>query len=158
MWTEQKILELARLIGERLTSSEIGATLGFSRNAVCGKANRLGLRIISDSPYARHNLAKGAYPTTRRPVTLAKSAPRGFVPDITREPSPAGEVVFMDAAPNHCRWFRPEQSGALGLICARDKFPGLSYCKTHALRSVKDNERPLLAARMHTIECSRVAA
>lgn len=157
MWTEEKIAELARLIGEKMTATEIANILGFTRNAICGKANRLGLRFISDSPYARHGLLRGAYPSERKPVTLAKSAPRGFIPDL-REPPPAGEVAFIDFKPGQCRWFQPGHEGAFGLICARETYPEKSYCKAHYLRSISERERPAVAARMHAFECAEVAA
>jgi hypothetical protein len=45
-WTPEREAELKRLIAEgRLSSSQMAAQLGVSRNAVCGKADRLGLTI-----------------------------------------------------------------------------------------------------------------
>lgn len=157
MWTEEKISELGRLIAERKTATEIANLLGFTRNAICGKANRLGLHFISDSPYARHSVPKGVYPSERRAVTLAKSAPRAFIPDL-REPTPAGTVAFIDAEPGHCRWFQPGHRGAFGLICANPTVGEKSYCRTHYLLSIRSDERAAAASRLPTIECVGVAA
>lgn len=42
-WTDEKVKELARLWENGLTTGEIGKQLGVSKNAVVGKAHRLGL-------------------------------------------------------------------------------------------------------------------
>ena len=42
-WTEEKVSELKELWGSGLTTSQIGERLGYSKNAVIGKAHRLGL-------------------------------------------------------------------------------------------------------------------
>ncbi len=42
-WTDEQIDELVRLWNEGLPTSEIGRKLGTTKNAVVGKAHRLGL-------------------------------------------------------------------------------------------------------------------
>ena len=42
-WTDDQVEELKRLWNEGLTTGEIGKALGVSKNAVVGKAHRLGL-------------------------------------------------------------------------------------------------------------------
>ena len=42
-WTEEKVSKLKELWGSGLTTSQIGEQLGYSKNAVIGKAHRLGL-------------------------------------------------------------------------------------------------------------------
>lgn len=42
-WTDEQIDELVRLWNEGLPTSEIGRLLGTTKNAVVGKAHRLGL-------------------------------------------------------------------------------------------------------------------
>ena len=42
-WTPERIEEVTRLWGEGLTTAEIGKIVGVSKNAVVGKAHRLGL-------------------------------------------------------------------------------------------------------------------
>ena len=42
-WTEDQIDQLKELWGEGLSTSEIGRKLGVTKNAVVGKAHRLGL-------------------------------------------------------------------------------------------------------------------
>lgn len=42
-WTDEQVEELKRLWDKGLTTGEIGKALGVSKNAVVGKAHRLGL-------------------------------------------------------------------------------------------------------------------
>lgn len=42
-WTDEQVEELKRLWNEGLTTGDIGKALGVSKNAVVGKAHRLGL-------------------------------------------------------------------------------------------------------------------
>ena len=42
-WTEERLAQLRSLWDEGLSISQIGDALGVSRNAIAGKAHRLGL-------------------------------------------------------------------------------------------------------------------
>jgi GcrA cell cycle regulator len=42
-WTEQRVAELQQLWREGLSTAEIGKRLGITKNAVVGKAHRMGL-------------------------------------------------------------------------------------------------------------------
>ena len=55
-WTDKKILDLKSLWVKGLTTLEIGKRLGISKNAVVGKAHRLGLKG-RPSPIKRHQKA-----------------------------------------------------------------------------------------------------
>ena len=44
VWTDDRITKLKKLWSEGLTTGEIGKRLGVSKNAVVGKAHRLGLK------------------------------------------------------------------------------------------------------------------
>jgi len=71
-WTEDQVLTLQRLWADGLTASQIAAQLGsVTRNAVIGKAHRLGLAgrpspIRSDGPIVRRAKYKG--PTCQWPI------------------------------------------------------------------------------------------
>ena len=43
-WTEERLAKLRSLWDEGLSISQIGDALGVSRNAIAGKAHRMGLR------------------------------------------------------------------------------------------------------------------
>jgi len=75
-WTEQRIEVLRKLWGQGQTASQIAAILGgITRNAVIGKAHRLGLtgrpspikREAGASPQPRRRAAANAAPARRMP-------------------------------------------------------------------------------------------
>ena len=43
VWSEDRLLKLRELWDKKLSISKIGVELGVSRNAIAGKAHRLGL-------------------------------------------------------------------------------------------------------------------
>ena len=43
VWTDERLAELKKLWAEGLSISQIGEALGVSRNAIAGKAHRMGL-------------------------------------------------------------------------------------------------------------------
>ena len=72
-WTEEQIDQLKDLWSEGLSTSEIGRKLGVTKNAVVGKAHRLGLPP-RPSPIKR---ATGSKRPTRSKVMAVKSTTRG---------------------------------------------------------------------------------
>lgn len=75
-WTDEQIDTLRKLWGEGLSTSEIGRQLGVSKNAVVGKAHRLGLPS-RPSPIKRA-VASAPARATRKVVSVPKeSAPKG---------------------------------------------------------------------------------
>ena len=58
VWTEDRLADLTRLLGEGLSITQIGLVIGVSRNAVVGKVHRMGLPkrqspiVKSDKPRA----------------------------------------------------------------------------------------------------------
>jgi GcrA cell cycle regulator len=58
IWTPERIEQLAALWGQGLSTAEIGRRLDISKNAVVGKAHRLGL-TARPSPLKRPPAPKG---------------------------------------------------------------------------------------------------
>jgi GcrA cell cycle regulator len=161
MWTEEKVRLFEELVALELSASQIGEKMGITRNAVIGKAHRMGIRINPNSPQSQ--LTRLGLRKPPKVIRMRPSVPRAakvFIPGavLMREPTPAGAVAFIDAKPGQCRWFQPNQEGARGLICARDTVPGHSYCKTHYLRSLRSDERSGAAVRISVLECTGEAA
>ena len=51
VWTDERIAQLRKLYSEGYTAAAIAVELGFiSRNAVCGKIDRLGLNAVPGVP------------------------------------------------------------------------------------------------------------
>lgn len=108
VWNDERIEELKRLWAEGLTTGEIGKQLGVSKNAVVGKAHRLGL--------------KG------RPSPIKRT---GKAPAKAAEPEPRVHSM-VDLSHNTCRWpiGDPKEPGFH--FCGRPTLPGKPYCAEHA--------------------------
>lgn len=105
VWTDERVEELKRLWGEGLTTGEIGKTLGVSKNAVVGKAHRLGLKA-RPSPIKRTKQAK---------------------------PKPEPKIrSVVDLSAHTCRWpiGDPREPGFH--FCGKPANPGKPYCGEHA--------------------------
>ncbi len=82
-WTDERIDKLKSLWGQGHTASQIADELGgVSRNAVIGKAHRLGLE-------SRPSPVKGNDTAAAAPATAAEAAPASAAP---KEPAPAPKV------------------------------------------------------------------
>ena len=104
-WTEEQIDQLKELWGEGLSTSEIGRKLGVTKNAVVGKAHRLGLPP-RPSPIKR---STGTKRPTRSKVMAVKSASRGPT----------------------CMWpiGHPNEPGFR--FCGKGALTGKPYCQEH---------------------------
>ncbi|GBQ86243.1 hypothetical protein AA13595_1849 [Gluconacetobacter johannae DSM 13595] len=115
-WTEETITRLRELWQQGLSTAEIGRQLEVTKNAVVGKAHRLGLQA-RPSPIRRP--AASARSTVKAPATPAESipapaqemtapsvsipaasvAPAGMPPATTQPPQPVAEVRPVAATP-----------------------------------------------------------
>jgi GcrA cell cycle regulator len=102
LWTEESIEVLKKLALEGRSANVIAQALGAaSRNAVIGKANRIGVRLNGDGRSA----APGSGPQRAR-----RLPPSPFGDDArTRRPGRRNEVwAFADAEVGAMRWVRFE--------------------------------------------------
>jgi GcrA cell cycle regulator len=100
-WTDERIERLRELWSQGVTASQIADELGgVSRNAVIGKAHRLGLQS-RPSP-VKPNEAETAAPAAERPQPEAKPAPAAPDPrpEPKAEPPRAAEPAAAAAAPS----------------------------------------------------------
>jgi len=101
-WTDERIEQLRNMWEKGLTASQIADELGgVSRNAVIGKAHRLGLKSRPSPVKATEKVTKPAKaPASPRPAAPAPIAPRAAAPVAPRpvpsapkaEPKPAVEA------------------------------------------------------------------
>ncbi|MGF1275326.1 GcrA family cell cycle regulator [Acetobacter pasteurianus] len=88
-WTEEIIAQLKALWAEGLSTAEIGRRLSITKNAVVGKAHRLGLPA-RPSPIRRN----------AKPKTAEKAeAPAAATPATAQTATPAQPVKQTEAAP-----------------------------------------------------------
>lgn len=105
-WTDEKIGKLKKLWSEGLTTGEIGKRLGVSKNAVVGKAHRLGLKG-RPSPIKRQT----------KTVEVKKEAPRIF--------------TLTDLSAATCRWPIGDPKHEDFRFCGKPVAAGKPYCGEH---------------------------
>ena len=88
-WTDERIDQLKALWDKGLTASQIAEELGgVSRNAVIGKAHRLGLKS-RPSPVKANDADKKAAPKKAAPAAAPAKGPAAAIPrgDKPKEPN-----------------------------------------------------------------------
>ncbi len=145
-WTDERVDQLKALWGQGLSCRDIAGEMGggVTRNAIIGKATRIGLK--GNTKPANPRKQKRRSPTPRHGGGLTN----GHVPRIMglseTEPLPPVDVIDLEipigqrrslATLNNwtCRW--PCDSGADLFYCggAADLIAGFSYCVAHTLRA-----------------------
>lgn len=111
VWTDERIEQLKALWAEGLTTGEIGKRLQVSKNAVVGKAHRLGLK---------------GRPS---PIKRAKE-PRRQAP-AAKEPEPKIKSI-VDLSAHTCRWPIGDPREPDFHFCGAPALPGKPYCAEHA--------------------------
>jgi GcrA cell cycle regulator len=159
-WPEATIAQLKTLWADGYSTPEIGRRLGLTKNAVVGKAHRLGLPA-RPSPIKRDGRPKR--PNTAAKITISVASVEDGVVDAPA-PTPAIEppailalsVAVINCAPTPprpvtmraaplccCQW----PSGTVGTpefrFCGADVIgPGRPYCAEHTRRSRRDQMSP----------------
>jgi hypothetical protein len=145
-WAYEDI-ELLKTLWEedKLSTAEIGHELKMSKNAVIGKAHRLGLTRKSNAPRA-HGQPKPRGPRVR---TAPRVQVNGFImrtlpPKAVPLASPSGDGIHItDLEQHHCRAITGTGADGLARYCGETKryadsfSPGESiyrgsFCEFHA--------------------------
>jgi GcrA cell cycle regulator len=165
LWTGEAIARLTALWAEGRTTGEIGRRLGASKNAVVGKAHRLGLppRPCPIRRSAGTAAAEGpapprpAPPPPRRVAQPAQRPAREIRPPpplvgmATRGPAAAATTLpefpveperpFLPRPIRACRWPHGEPGTAEFRFCAATPTPGKPYCAAHAAAAYHQPDR-----------------
>lgn len=148
-WTESRISalrELAAIEGTSATSIANALGPGVTRNAVCGKASKIGIKLTGkkykpradDRPVLRLRKpkAKTKKPFRFGPKKQTASAPPADLPRY-RLPSASAPsdhaTVLIDLRNDQCRWpLWGEGHDEPRLYCGAGRDLGLPYCPDHA--------------------------
>jgi GcrA cell cycle regulator len=99
-WTDERIEQLKTMWEKGMTASQIAEELGgVSRNAVIGKAHRLGLQSRPSPVKATETPRKKAAPPTKKPASPAPRAPEETVAPARPAPAVLTPVAAPLAAP-----------------------------------------------------------
>lgn len=144
-WTEKRVTKLKKLWAKGLSASQIADELGegATRNAIIGKAHRLGLS-------SRPSPVKGPPPKTeKKPVKKAKkAAPKK--PEVVEEPK---IVTILSLTDRMCKWPIGHPGEDNFHFCGQRATPGQPYCAHHcslayqAPQPRRDRRRPTGPAR-----------
>ncbi len=129
-WTPDLIQTLRALWAEGLSTAAIGVRLGFSKNAIVGKAHRLSLPA-RPSPIARPD---GYRPPKipRKPIHLVTATGRPAAATIVPRVQERVLVPERRRNPQPCCWPLGEPGQPEFRFCCTATTDGRPYCSTHS--------------------------
>ena len=146
-WDDDSVALLRKLWGDGLSAGQIALQMrGISRNAVLGKAMRLGLpgRITTSRIRSKHKKPRvRARLVWNNPTSPAARAFRSL--QLPGEPLPPAQetdvgrklLADLDDHFRECRWPCIEPSpGQPQMFCAAKAMEGLPYCEPHVRRAM----------------------
>jgi len=150
-WTPERIELLRELWGGGLTAAQIAERLGgISRNAVIGKAHRMGLSGGS-KPKARSRPRQTAVEPKSQPETRPESRPETQPESRAAVPPPAAEIRSEPAAPpsprgdlpwhRRCQWPIGHPGDADFTFCTAEAEPSRPYCAAHCRQAYRQKDQ-----------------
>jgi len=140
-WTDERVDKLRELWGNGKSASEIADLLGgVSRNAVIGKAHRLGLSG-RPSPIRKREDGAPAQATRGTAAAQAPAAPAAkpaapakptVVADRDAGLGDDGGATILNLTERMCRWPIGDPKKPGFRFCGRPAIAGLPYCQDHA--------------------------
>jgi len=144
-WTAATTTKLKQLFEKGLSTAEIGKRLGFTKNAVVGKINRLGLNDVAKKPKSKPILKpqpskKKAAPKPKievKPKVRESGGMKGAAQKIRAESRQKTARTISHAArlmglrPDQCRWPIGDPDSDDFRFCGEKCFVGKPYCFEH---------------------------
>ena len=151
-WTDAAIEDLKRLALEGRSASVIAAAIGApSRNAVIGKASRIGIKLNGDGRGQARGRRQGGAQRMQTAAPLAKPVPAAPSLPSARTPDPEawlqeGEATrtsaeieigemrrlrFDEIREPACRWPIGDPRSGDFVYCGLERAGGHSYCPGH---------------------------
>jgi GcrA cell cycle regulator len=161
-WTDERINLLKKMWKEGKSAAEIAKTLGkgVTRNAVIGKAHRMGLSgrpspIKKPVPAKKEILPKKPAPSSVLSAPLRKPAGQQNSktnPILTKEAEdlkkltkdeipPGGGVPLLDLTERMCKWPIGDPKEPEFTFCGLGIRVGTPYCPTHAAMAFQTSSR-----------------
>ena len=118
VWDEQKLNKLKKLWDEGLPITKIGIEIGVSRNAIAGKAHRLGL------PKRNSPISKSGDPRKNQNTLSKNTAQQLPLKIMLRE---------VEWSRNRCCWPIGDPKLPGFSFCGTSIIPGRPYCEKHSI-------------------------
>jgi GcrA cell cycle regulator len=136
-WTAERETELRRMRADGASAGVIAKAMGVTRNAVIGKAMRLGLaRKVSTASKLRLPRPPRPEPKIRHVIPFIPPTKSTEVMDLADEDIPAAQhKTLMQLRDCDCRWPIGHPGAAGFFFCGGSIMPGLPYCASHARRA-----------------------
>ena len=164
-WTDERIGLLKKMWKDGKSAAEIAKSLGrgVTRNAVIGKANRMGLSNRS-TPAKKPAPLKKELPRKGKAPAVVVPARKGVVPapalrGKTTAPvlpvreteeiknlgkeimAPGGGVPLIDLTERMCKWPIGDPREDDFTFCGRTARPGIPYCPEHGAMAYQTSSR-----------------
>ena len=117
VWDEVKLNKLKKLWDEGLPITKIGIELGVSRNAIAGKAHRLGL------PKRNSPISKSGDPRKNQETSSKQTIQKLPLKIMLRE---------VEWSRNRCCWPIGDPKLPGFSFCGTSIIPGRPYCEEHS--------------------------
>ena len=133
-WDENNVTKLRELWDQGLPTAQIGKLLGFTKNAVVGKAHRIGLER-RPSPI-RRTAVKPDRKKARSPIVpkLNFEASKDETKEISK-PQKSFQPVIKNLFTNHtkrgCEWPEGHPDESDFKFCGKERFEDKPYCLDH---------------------------
>ena len=131
-WDDSNVAKLKELWDQGLPTAQIGKLLGFTKNAVVGKAHRIGLER-RPSPI-RRTAVKPDRKKARSPIvpTLKFEASKDEPKEINKQTfQPAVKNLFTNQTKRGCEWPEGHPDESDFKFCGKDRFEDKPYCIDH---------------------------
>ncbi len=132
-WNESNVARLKELWDQGLPTAQIGKLLGFTKNAVVGKAHRIGLER-RPSPI-RRTAVKPDRKKARSPIvpTLKFESSKEEPIETTKPQTfqPAVKNFFTSQTKRGCEWPEGHPDESDFKFCGKDRFEDKPYCTDH---------------------------
>ena len=117
VWDEEKLNKLKKLWDEGLPITKIGIEIGVSRNAIAGKAHRLGL------PKRNSPISKSGDPRKNQEISSKNTTQQLPLKIMLRE---------VEWSRNRCCWPIGDPKLPGFSFCGTSIIPGRPYCEEHS--------------------------
>ena len=132
-WNENNVARLKELWDQGLPTAQIGKLLGFTKNAVVGKAHRIGLER-RPSPI-RRTAVKPDRKKARSPIVpkLNFEAEKKEVREESKQQNfqPTVKNLFVSQTKRGCEWPEGHPDESDFKFCGKDRFEDKPYCIDH---------------------------
>ena len=151
IWTDDMIDELKRMHADGYSASQVASKFGVTRNSICGKWHRLGLKKQADprpepKPVQKRSRSEdGAAGGLVRKLQVQRGTMSKVVPiKVVERIAVATEkcVGLFDLRAHHCRY--PFGNSAPYMFCGATATHG-SYCAEHHEMCTRPNPKKAAA-------------